>query len=282
MFVVLHCYGECEETLLHKASTTHGSVLVETQKPAIRFLVESALRTLNSKATSAEPRTRDQWIGRLCQALMSDVDADYRNVIKSLMATGVESKDVYQSYVPAAARFLGELWVSDRASFVDVTIGASRLQSLFRDNNLNLTSPLADRTIPLGQSVLMVIPEYEHHALGAFVIADNLRRHGLWVHMAIGLKDAELAELIRTSRFAMIGISVATRSTVEKTTGVIDYIRSHVDYVPPIVIGGRVVEEDAAAVLRTGADFAVRTAREAIEQCGLSSVAEAIPFTGTR
>jgi len=181
---------------------------------------------------------------------------------------------------PSAARFLGELWVSDQASFVDVTVGASRLQGLFRQKESDVIARWADRSIPLGQSVLMVIPEYEQHALGAFVAADNLRRHGLWVHMAIGLNKRELAELVGSSRFAMIGVSVATRNSVEKTTELVDYIRSHTDYVPPVVIGGRAVEEDDKAVLRTGADFAVKTARDAIEKCGLSSVSEALPFSG--
>lgn len=267
---------------MHTSSFPKGSSLQEAQRPAIRFLVESALRTLNSKSEAAPPRTRDQWVGRLCQAIMAETDDEYPAVIKALMATGVEPREIYQSYVPSAARFLGELWVSDRASFVDVTIGASRLQSLFRDHEIGMIGTRADRSIPLGQSVVMVIPEYEQHALGAFVIADNLRRHGLWVHMAIGLKEAELADLIRTSRFAMIGISLSTRATVEKTTGLVDYLRTHVEYMPPIVIGGRVVDEDETAVIRTGADYAVRTAREAIERCGLSSVAEAIPFSAAR
>ncbi|MEO1140396.1 MAG: cobalamin B12-binding domain-containing protein [Pseudomonadota bacterium] len=211
---------------------------------------------------------------------MSESDSSYQSVIASLIASGVSSEEVFQAYIPSAARFLGELWVSDQASFVDVTVGASRLQGLFRAKDTDVMARWVDRSIPLGQSVLMVIPEYEQHALGAFVAADNLRRHGLWVHMAIGLNHAELADLIRSSRFAMIGISTATRNSVEKTTELVDYIRSNADYVPPIVIGGRAVDEDDKAVLRTGADFAVRTAREAIEKCGLSSVSQALPFSG--
>lgn len=265
---------------MDKSSTKKGSGLAESQRPAIRFLVESALRTVMSNAVKAEPRTRDEWIGRLCEALMSESENSYQSVIASLIASGVSSEEVFQSYVPSAARSLGELWVSDQASFVDVTVGASRLQGLFRNKNEDVISRWADRSIPLGQSVLMIIPEYEQHALGAFVAADNLRRHGLWVHMAIGLNHSELAELVGSSRFAMIGISVATRNSVEKTTELVDYIRSNTDYVPPIVIGGRAVDEDGKAVLRTGADFAVRTAREAIEKCGLSSVSEALPFSG--
>lgn len=254
--------------------------LSNAQQPGIRFLVESALRTVMSNSGHAEPRTRDEWIGRLCEALMSESDSSYRSVIASLVASGVSTEEVFQSYVPAASHFLGELWVSDQASFVDVTVGASRLQGLFRERQADVMAGWSDRSIPLGQSVLMIIPEFEQHALGAFVTADNLRRHGLWVHMAIGLTYDELAELSGSSRFAMIGISIATRNSVEKTTKLVDYLRSNTGYLPPIVIGGRAVEADPKAVTRTGADFAVRTAREAIEKCGLSSVAEALPFSG--
>ncbi|WP_245306301.1 cobalamin B12-binding domain-containing protein [Roseovarius aestuariivivens] len=238
------------------------------------------MRTVSSKSNTTEPRTREQWVARLCEALMSESEASYQSVLSSLMATGVSSQEIYQSYIPSAARYLGELWVSDQASFVDVTVGASRLQSLFRTDAAASTMRWTDRSVPLGQSVLMVIPEFEQHALGAFVAADNMRRHGLWVHMAIGLKNSELVELVRSSRFAMIGVTAATRSSIEKVTGMVDYLRTNADYVPPIVVGGRAVDEDEKLVMRTGADFAVRTAREAIEKCGLSSVAEAVPFNG--
>ncbi len=263
-----------------ESSDSKGPGLSKVQQPAIRFLVESALRTVMSNAAQREPRTRDEWIGRLCEALMSDSESSYQSVINSLMVSGVSSEEIFQSYVPAAARYLGELWVSDQASFVDVTVGASRLQGLFRDRRGEMVAGWGDRSIPLGQSALMVIPQFEQHALGAFVAADNLRRHGLWVHMAIGLTQEEIAALAGSSRFAMIGITAATRNSVEKTTELIDYIRSNTKYVPPIVIGGRAVEADPKAVTRTGADFAVKTAREAIEKCGLSSVTEALPFTG--
>ncbi|MEL7258975.1 MAG: cobalamin B12-binding domain-containing protein [Pseudomonadota bacterium] len=254
--------------------------LSEAQRPAIRFLVESALRTVMTNTANREPRTRDEWIGRLCEALMSEAESSYHSVVAALISNGVTQEDVFQSYVPAAARYLGELWVSDRASFVDVTVAASRLQSLFRQQEDRIATRWTDRSVPLGQSVLVAIPEFEQHALGAFVAADNLRRHGLWVHMAIGLKNEELAELINSQRFAMIGISIATPNAVEQTTNLVDYIRANTNHTPPIVIGGRMVEENEKLVLRTGADHAVRTAREAIEKCGLASVAEALPFSG--
>lgn len=254
--------------------------LYDHQRPAIRFLVESALRTVMSNAANQEPKTRDEWTTRLCEAVMSETESSYHAVIAALIASGATQDEVFQSYVPSASRRLGELWVSDKASFVDVTVGASRLQSLFREHKQEHSTRWNDRSVPLGQSVLVAIPEFEQHALGAFVAADNLRRHGLWVHMSIGLTNAELSELVSQNHFAMVGISIATPNAVEKTANLVDHLRANTDHTPPIVIGGRMVEEDEGIVSRTGADFAVKTAREAIEKCGLSRVAEAIPFNG--
>lgn len=267
---------------MEKSSNKPGPGLSDKQKPAIRFLVESALRTVISKTHRAEPTNREEWSARLCEALMSETEVSYQSVIASLVASGVRTEDVFQTYVPAAAQYLGELWISDQASFVDVTIAASRLQALFRTRSNESEGRWLDRSIPLGQSVLMVVPEFEQHSLGAFVAADNLRRHGLWVHMAIGLSNEEVSALVASSRFAMIGVSVATRNSVEKVTELVDYIRTSLDEVPPIVVGGIAVEDPAQILRRTGADHAVNSAQDAIRKCGLASVSEALPFDGVR
>jgi len=256
-----------------------SSGLSQEQRPAIRFLVESALRKVVAKHEPTQPRTRSDWVAHLCDALMSESETSHQAVISAMITSGVTSDDIYQTYIPEAARYLGELWVSDRASFVDVTVGAARLQALFRSRDDAASGGRwLERSIPLGQSVLMVIPVFEQHSLGAFIAADSLRRHGLWVHMAIGLDDWELAQLIRTSRFSMVGISLATPETVEQSSGLVNYLRGAVDGVPPLVIGGQAVNDPDEIVTRTGADHAVRSVREAIDRCRLATVASSLPL----
>ncbi|MHA7827997.1 MAG: cobalamin-dependent protein [Roseovarius sp.] len=173
------------------------------------------------------------------------------------------------------SRFLGEMWVSDKASFVDVTVGAARLQALFRNKAGPGEAGWLTRSIPLGQSVLMIVPNFENHSLGAFVAADQFRRHGLWVHMAIGLEDEEIAALIKTSGFSLLGITAATPKSVEKSRKIVEYLKTKVEHCPPIAIGGFAVEDSEAVERITGADFAVKSVREAVERAGLSSVAGA-------
>ncbi len=248
-------------------------------QPAIRFLVESALKSLASECAEPKPGSRDEWVRHLSQALMSEAEVEHHKVLSSLMANGVSNQELLHFYIPEASRYLGEKWVSDEASFVDVTTGAARLQALFRDHDDDGDAgQLLDRSIPLGQSVLMIIPQFEQHSLGAFVAADGLRRHGLWVRMAIGLCDAEIARLISANRFSMLGISLASWKSVEKAADFIEDVRKSVADVPPIVVGGRIVEDREEVERRSGADFAVHSIREAIERCGLSTVAKMRPF----
>lgn len=246
--------------------------------PGIRFLVESALRSVASASQNATPRTRKGWIDQLCAALVSESETSHKAVIASLIATGISQREVLQSFVPEASRALGEMWVQDRASFVDVTLGAARLQAIYREYEEGTGSRWLDRSVPLGQSVLMVIPDFEQHSLGAFAAADQLRRYGLWVHMGIGLTRDELTKLVANGRFSMVGLSVGTMKSVEKVTELIDYVRAETPDCPPIVIGGRVVDDARMIERRTGADHAVKSIREAIERCGLAPVGEELPF----
>ena len=244
----------------------------DAQDPAIRFLVESALRKIAADYGERNPRGREAWVERLCEALISDSETSHHSVIGALVATGVTSDDLYQDYVPEAARRLGEMWISDTASFVDVTLGAARLQALIRSAGDAGGGRMPGRSIPLGQEILMVIPAFEQHSLGAFVAADTFRRHGVWVRMAIGLEAAELAEELQGSRFSALGLSLSTLKSVEQAADLIDHLRSCVRSLPPIVVGGRIVAENTAIASRCGADHAARSVREAIERCGLATV----------
>lgn len=249
---------------------------------AIRVLVESALRAVASDKARSQPRNERDWVALLCEKLMSDSETSHHAVISHMLASGISTSELHRTYIPAAARHLGELWVQDKASFVEVTVGAGRLQALFRERREEIGDRWTERLIPLGHSVLMVVPEFEQHSLGAFVAADQMRRYGLWVHLGVGLEKAEIAELLEARHFSMLGMSVATWNSVVNTTEIVDYLRSNVKDLPPIVIGGRAATESETgrdkAIGRTGADFAVRLAREAVERCGLAMVGGGVPF----
>src|SRR6056297_4061045 len=143
-----------------EGNENNGSGLNQQREPAIRFLVESALRSVLTKSQSDKPRSREEWVVYLAEAMISESETSHHAAISALVASGVSSEEVYQKYIPAVSRFLGEMWVSDKASFVDVTVGAARLQALFRNKAEPGEVGWLHRSIPLGQSVLMIAPDF--------------------------------------------------------------------------------------------------------------------------
>lgn len=246
------------------------------QQPGIRVLVESALRSVVESRSDRPPGNRDEWVRELTGALMAESDTLYQKVIAGLFATGVGNDEIFERYVPDAARLLGEYWVQDRASFVEVTVGAGRLQQLLRERGDSNRGAAPDRTIPLGQSVLLAVPDFENHSLGAFIAADQFRRHGIWVHMAIGLSAHDLAVQATARRYTMIGLTAGSVQTLDKIADYVRVLRAEANPQVPLVLGGYVVALAPDAGQRTGVDHAVATVREAIERCRLSTVAESL------
>ena len=89
--------------------------------------------------------------------------------------------------------------MDDTLSFSQVTIGAARLQEIVR--SLGHTDVSGSVTVPLGHRILLVIPPEEDHTLGAFVAANQFRRYGLWVHLAIRQSADEVAETVAIAGF---------------------------------------------------------------------------------
>lgn len=242
----------------------------------IRFLVESALRSVATHKTHTKPASRFEWVQHLCDALIAESDSGYRAVMSDMMLNGYAPEDIYQSVIPDAARQLGEMWLYDEASFVEVTNGASRLQALLRERKENNNGSWVNRSVPLGQSILLVIPEFEDHSLGAFVAADQFRRHGIWVHLGIGMECAELVNQVAGGRFSMVGFTISSGNNLDQLSDMVSDLKAGVAECPPLIIGGSIVEADSTVAEKVGATYAVKTVREAIERCSLASVAEPV------
>lgn len=242
----------------------------------LQVLVESALRSVASGKREPRPQTRADWVERICVRLMADSDSGAQALLADLVANGFAAEEIHHGLVPAAARRLGEMWLSDEAGFVDVTVAAARLQAIVREGAEGTGGEATGQAIPMGQAVLLVVPDFEGHTLGAFVAADQFRRHGIWVHMAIAASPAEVAALVAGGGFSMVAVSVSMARSLENLAHLLHVVRGNTAECPPIVVGGGIVAEVAGIARRCGADHAASSVREAVEKTGLVSVAETL------
>lgn len=250
----------------------HGDDVVALAFKALSVL---ASRTLDHGGEVGSDAER---VEEICAAFTHPDEKRRFVVISKLVASGVSSREIVERYVPMAAMRLGEGWVDGTRSFSQVSIGAARLQETVR--SMGDPRSAVSATVPLGQRILIAIPQTEDHTLGAFIAAGQFRRYWLWVHMAIGQSDDEIATAVATREFGMIGVSGAGRKALEPIKRLVDKLKEMPQPTSPIVIGGNICNLGLDLCACTGADLATTSPRRALDFCGLNAGSD-IEVSGT-
>lgn len=182
-------------------------------------------------------------------------------------ALGINEICLADQYIPAVARILGDLWVSDHIGFADVTIGSARLQAMLRDLGPDWA---ADTMAPANApSVLLLTPKDASHTLGAVVLSGQLRRRGLSVRITFDADRHRIADIMDRIRFDAVFISAANSEGLEKIRRMIEFVHTLTPKHVPIILGGTVLETSPHVASLTGADLATSNLDEAIDYCRL-------------
>jgi methanogenic corrinoid protein MtbC1 len=243
---------------------TARKAMTETDVAALATRALSVL----SRKTEDLPPSLDARIKAVCDAFIAAEDTERQDIIDRMRAEGLRSEDIISHVIPAIARRMGEMWAADEISFVHVTIGTARLQETVRALSVR------NRTVNTAsgrRAILLVLPKTEDHSLGAFIAAEQFRRFGYFVEIAVDQSPRQIAELARRKRFAMIGLTASGRKTLASAREFVDILRGTATHVSPIVIGGSVLDTGLDVRAMTGADHVARDARTALEKCGLST-----------
>lgn len=207
---------------------------------------------------------------RMSDAFISSDEEDRHEMLTRLRRDGISRPDIIDQIIPAVARLLGERWFADEISFVDVTVGAARLQEAARA--LGRENDLRDRGRSDADAILIVIPRGEHHMLGPLVLADQMRRRGFAVDTVVDRHPRQLPGILSKRRYRMVGITASGRGTLASARELVETIRASVTRVTPVVIGGSILDKDLDVLSLTGADHTARDAASALMKCKLLDV----------
>ncbi len=226
--------------------------------------VVSLLAERNAR-TPTEPR--DSLIDGLVNASISGTSDCFSDLLGEMKRNRVSVAALADVYIPAAARRMGEAWHEDRMSWMDVSIGVARLQSLLREIG---AAWAADQAGDTGHgTVLLIVPDREQHTLGPMVAMGQMRRFGVSVCLRIAPGYDELRSLVTTRNFDGVLISVAVEEKLESVAKMVGFLKSVLKTPLPVIVGGAVMatRDDVAAA--TGADFASNEIDTALQAIGL-------------
>lgn len=202
-------------------------------------------------------RTRDvvavpvpsEEIERLCAALVSEDPHAGARMISEIRADGITVPNLYLLYLAEAARRLGEKWVSDDLTFLEVTIGSSRILAIM----CGLRDSLRARRVFDDRVAIFAAVPGEHHTVGITMASDLFRRDGWEIELLVGLEHKKILAKVDASEALIVGLSAHGAASLGALVRLIAGIRI-VNPAAYILISGNIVDEAKDLLALTGAD----------------------------
>ncbi|TAD76300.1 MAG: hypothetical protein EAY70_09700 [Sphingomonadales bacterium] len=207
---------------------------------------------------SPVPPAVAEHLERLVALALNADDMALNAMIAAFADQGWTSDAILTLLIEPAARALGDAWLDDHCSEIDLTIGLSMLQMAGH----------AVRYIPSPRSIrnsryriLLATAPGEKHMLGTTLLADQFLTAGWQVDMAFPESEEALTNQMSAQHpdAVDIGLSDAMprHHAIAQLRSTIEHSRLIASEHPTVVsVGGRLFAEAAATALSVGADHA--------------------------
>lgn len=231
------------------------------------YFASQVVSLLADRTARSVTKPREPLVAGLIAASLSGTKDAFAELLAEVRMARISVAALADIYIPLAAERMGAAWLEDEMSWLDVSIGVSRMQSLLREIG---TAWVADQAGDTGQgTVLLLVPDREQHTLGPMVAMGQLRRVGVSVCLRIAPSHNELRSLMAAREFDGIMISVATKEKLESVAKTVQFLKSVMTKRTPIVVGGAVMGKVEDPAAQTGADFSSNDIGAALEVIGL-------------
>jgi len=160
-----------------------------------------------------------------------------RKVIVGWQRQGLTLTHIYLNGIAESAKVLGDHWLSDKLSFVDCTIGFSRLHQMLHDYSAEFVTE--GRLEPNGYSLLLMTEPGSQHGLGVFMLSEFFRRAGWNVTLANPVDMNDFKRNFQSDWFDVVGLSLATdRHLIEIQQTLPELLAGSVNSALRVFLGG--------------------------------------------
>lgn len=234
------------------------------QPEAVSSLAQEVVRRLAfrmPRAVKTEDLPTADDINRLCAALLSTDDEAADRFILAARRDGVALDVIYLSYVAGAARRLGEMWDSDKISFLEVTLACGKLYRIIRGLRHVLASGITEHRDEW-PAMFALVPG-ETHTLGIEIATDVFRREGWDVDMHVGLGHDELITTSEQRSYRAIVLVASSDRMLEPLTRLVLALRiAHP--LAHVVVAGNILDHHPEISDLVGADAVIKDIETAV------------------
>ena len=224
-------------------------------------LINRALEELTSRATAGAQKHRRGKIEKLCKSVL-DSKGHYISIVQQMLESGISIKEIFEVYIPEAARLLGDYWVRNELNFFEVTLATSKLQKIAREFEKLYIGCINSGAY--GPEVLIISPKGEQHTFGAQMISRTFRRLGVSPYLSINNNKSEIKKIISKQKFKLIGISLSDNKLCDSKSELISTISMIKKLKIPIVAGGSLVKSSTSILKSLNVDMITDDAVQAL------------------
>ena len=226
--------------------------------PATSPLVEN-------RATEPEPgpwcaEDKVEQFSRLC--INNDPEMLDKHVT-DLLAQGVSLESIFLFLLAPVARHLGDLWLVDKLSFVDVHLGLCRLHQLICEcesigySSENIRAP--------NKSIMLSCAPGENHTFGVTMVADFFRRYGWQVSNLCGLDTDFILARLSSTHYSTVGFSLHNEYNYDALARLIRRLKKKSKNENVLfMVGGDFFIRNPEKVGQIGADIFATDGRQAV------------------
>ena len=240
------------ETQMSSYKKNTLSIHKEEKKIIPISLINCALEELTNQESAGTQKQHKKVLEELCVSLFS-LNGESKTVLNSMLDSGISAREIFEIFIPAAARQLGRCWVQNTLSFAEVTLAISRLQTVAKQfEGVYIGSCNSGAS---GPEIMIISPKQEQHTFGAQMITRQFQRLGLSPYLSINNNLDEVKKIIKKHKFKMIGISLANYKLCSPKSEVRSIITLVRQLKIPILAGGSLIHSHKNAVESLNVDM---------------------------
>jgi MerR family transcriptional regulator, light-induced transcriptional regulator len=173
--------------------------------------------------------------------------------VQQLLDEGVSFQRILLDLMAPAARELGECWLNDTMSFVEVTLGVARMHRILRE--FDGVPEFMWSKSGFGCHALLLPAPGEQHTFGLRLVQEFLLRESWSVTNKPVESPEALKAILRNGHYDVAGLSLSGETMIEPFQASIASIRAHSKNRDiKIIVGGHLFLERPELIKSCGAD----------------------------
>lgn len=235
-------------------------------------LARTVLTTLRTYPTLEMRNRLSQAARDLAAVSVLPDEFDPDAVLVELRLDRLSHADLMDFCIPEAAFLIGQHWTENRLPFWQVSLSGARLYQLTKRLSAEWACPSRHDT---RMAVLLVACRESAHILGPALLVDQLRRAGCSVNSMVADRQTQLGPVLNQGAFDLVIFTCASLDVLETVAFLVKQARNETCLVPPMVLGGPVM--DYADNIReiTDVDLVTKDIKKALSLCARQMTSQA-------